>query len=113
MKNCTDDVEPAGQTCEEWGNVMAERDIIVGVVTDVIDGETILVAWDRSGINNAHKYRDEERIHIRKIKLDKCAWLRGVFTKPMLERMFRGKQVMCLVYSREKGGRIVADVHVI
>ena len=91
---------------------MAERDFIVGNVTCVVDGETFQVAVDRIGRKNMHVYGNTERIHMKKLKLHENVWMTGVFTKPQLERMFRGRQVLCLVKSRDLGGRIVADVQV-
>jgi hypothetical protein len=91
---------------------MAEKDFIVGNVICVVDGETFHVAVDRFGRKNLHVYGDTERIQMKKLKLHENVWMTGVFTKPQLERMFRGKQVLCLVNSRDLGGWIVADVQV-
>lgn len=91
---------------------MAGKDFIVGNVTSFVDGETFHVAVDRIGKKNMHVYGDTERIHMKKLKLLENVWMTGVFTKPQLERMFRGKQVLCHVNSRDQGGRIVADVQV-
>jgi endonuclease YncB( thermonuclease family) len=91
---------------------MAEKVFIVGNVTSVVDGETFQVAVDRIGRMNLHGCGDTERVHMKKLKLQENVWMTGVFTKPQLEKMFRGRQVLCLVKSRDLGGRIVADVQV-
>ena len=91
---------------------MAEKDFIVGNVTSVLDGETFQVSVDRIGKRNLQVYGDTERIHMKKLKLRENVWMTGVFTKPQLERMFRGKKVLCRVSSRDLSGRIVADVQV-
>lgn len=61
---------------------MTGREFIVGNVTDVFDGETIRLTVERT----------------------------GVFAKPQIEKRFTGKQVLCLVKSRDQGGKIIADV---
>ncbi len=91
---------------------MAAKNFIVGNVTSVVDGETFQVAVDRSGRKNLHAYGDTERVHMKKLRLHENVWMTGVFTKSQLEKIFRGKQVLCHVRSRDPGGRIVADVQV-
>jgi len=92
---------------------MSERDFIIGKVTDVIDGETFRITVDRTGGKNRHGYKDQEKIHIKKIKLTDITWMTGVFTKSKIEKMFRGKKVLCLIRSRDQAGKIIADVQLV
>lgn len=92
---------------------MTGREFIVGNVTDVFDGETIRLTVERIGGKKEHAFNDQEKIRIKKLRLTDIAWMTGVFTKPQIEKMFKGRQVLCLVKSRDQGGKIVADVQLI
>lgn len=92
---------------------MPMKDFLIGNVTEILDGETFRIAVARVRGKNIHRYENEERIQIKRLRLHDVAWMTGVFTKPKLERMFKGKQVLCRVNSRDRRGRIEADVQLI
>lgn len=92
---------------------MRTRDFIIGNVTDVIDGETIHMTVDQTGGGKWVQYGEQERIRIKKLRLTDIAWLTGAFTRSQIEKMLKGKQILCLVRSREQGGKIIADVQLI
>lgn len=94
---------------------MAGRDYLVGKVTGVVDGETINVTVDRigGGEGNGHRYNHEEKIRIKRLRLTDIVWMTGAFTRPQIEKMLRGKPVLCLIRSRESEGSILADVQLL
>ncbi len=94
---------------------MVRRDYIIGNVTDVVDGETIGMTVDRTGGGKTYgyKYKVKEMIKINRLRLTDVAWMTGVFTRSQIERMLKGKQILCLIRSRDPGGNIVGDVQLI
>ena len=94
---------------------MAGRDFIIGNVTDVVDGETIRMKVDlsASGARFGCRYQDQENIQIRRLRLTDIAWITGAFTRPLVEKVLKGKKILCLIRSRKPGGNLVADVQVI
>jgi len=92
---------------------MARREFIVGNVTDVIDGETLCVTVERNGGRNTYEYKEQETIKINKIRMTNIAWMTGVYTKSKIEKMFKGKKVLCLIESKDLSGNIMADVQLV
>ena len=92
---------------------MSAKDFLIGNVTDVVDGETIRMTVDRAGGRRMHGYKVQEKIRIKKLRLTDIAWMTGVFTRPQIEKLLKGKQVLCLIRSRDPGGTIIADVQVV
>ncbi len=92
---------------------MPKKDYLIGKVMEIVDGETFRMAVARIGRKTMREYGKEERVFIKKFRLRDIVWITGVFTKPQLEKMFKGRQVLCLVDSRGRGGRIEAEVQLI
>ncbi len=92
---------------------MSARDFIIGNVTDVVDGETIRMTVDRTGGKKSSRYKDQEKIKIKKLRLTDIAWMTGVFTRSQIEKMLKGKQILCFVRSRDPGGNIIADIQLV
>lgn len=86
------------------------RDFIRGCVKNVIDERSIEVEITQLGNRNRHTYRARERIHIAEIKPFLILKKNGYRWKPFLEKMLLGKEVSCLVNSRNPGGKIEADI---
>ena len=94
---------------------MVGRDFLIGNVTDVVDGETISMTVERTGGGKryGYRYKDQEKVRIKRLKLTDIAWMTGVLTRPQVEKMLKGKQILCLIRSRDPGGSIIADVQLI
>jgi hypothetical protein len=92
---------------------MSQKDFLIGNVMDVLDGETFELNVTRVGKNNRHIYDHEEKIHINRLKPAEIVSLIGARPKPLLERILKKREVMCLVHSRDQGGKIEADVFII
>lgn len=92
---------------------MAQNDFLIGNVLEILDDETFEMEVMRVGRKNRRAYGYEEKIHIHRLKQSEITTLIGPHPKPFLERMLKGKEVMCLVHSREPGGQIEADVFII
>ncbi len=91
---------------------MSNKDFLIGNVIHVLDGDTFELTVTRVGRKNRHLYDEEEKIHINKLKPAEIVSLVGARPKPLLERMLMKREVMCLVNSREPGGKIEADVFI-
>lgn len=92
---------------------MKERQYLIGNVTEIVDGETIHMSVQRTHEGRRLGNEEQEMIRIRKLRLTDIAWISGSFTRSQIEKMLKGKQVLCLIRSREQGGKIVADVQLI
>lgn len=101
--------EPERRLC------MTRRDYIIGNVIDVLDEETISLMVDRTGGGKRYGYKTtgREKIQINRLRLTDIAWLTGTFTVSQVEKMLKGKQVLCLVRSRDPRGSLIADVQLI
>lgn len=92
---------------------MLKKDFLIGNVMHVLDGDTFELTVTRVGKNNRNLYEDEEKIHINRLKPAEIVSLIGARPKPLLERILMKREVMCLVHSRDPGGKIEADVFII
>ncbi|MDH3257992.1 MAG: hypothetical protein OEM19_00815 [Deltaproteobacteria bacterium] len=92
---------------------MSQKDFFIGNVLCVLDGDTFELAVTRVGKNNRHDYDHEEQVRINKLKPAEVVSLIGARPKPLLERILIKREVMCLVHSRNPGGKIEADVFII
>lgn len=94
---------------------MGRRDFLIGNVTEVVDGETISMTVERTGGGKRYGYRYnvQQNIQIKRLGLTDIAWMTGVFTGPQIEKMLKGKQILCLIRSRDPGGSIIADVQLL
>jgi hypothetical protein len=92
---------------------MAGRDYIIGDVSDVVDGETIHMTVDRTGGGKTYGDSDLAKVQIKKLRLTDIAWLTGAFTRSQIEKMIKGKRILCRIKSRDQGGKIIGDVQLI
>lgn len=92
---------------------MSQKDFLIGNVSHVLDGDTFAITVTRVGKNNRHAYELEEKVRINKLKPAEIVSLIGARPKPLLERILKKREVMCLVNSKEPGGKIEADVFII
>ena len=92
---------------------MTGQDFVIGNVTDVVDRETLNITVDRTSGKERHEIRDRENIRIHRFRLTDVAWMTGVYTRSQIEKMLKGKRILCLIRSREQGGMIIADVQLI
>ena len=86
------------------------KDLFIGLVTRVIDLETIQVEIRQIVRNRYGHYGAEEtiRFHCLQNKLDTY---KKFTAKGFIERMLVGKGVMCLVNGRNRKGYLEADVY--
>ena len=92
---------------------MQGRDFVIVNVTDVVDGETLNITVDRTNGQKRHEFRGKENIRIHRFRLTDIAWMTGVYTRSQIEKMLKGKRILCFIRSREQGGMIIADVQLI
>ena len=89
------------------------QDIIYGMVDTVIDGDTFIINVNETYKSNRNTYNRWERIRIANIDAEELNMFRGKRDKAKLERVVQGRVVRCSVQSRDKFGRVVADVKII
>lgn len=92
---------------------MSKKDFIIGNVKNVLDNDTFKIVVTRVGRKNKNYYDSEEKVRISRLKSSEIVQLIGEHPKPLLERMLKNREVMCLVSSRAPGGQIEADVFII
>lgn len=92
---------------------MPGQDFVIGNVTDVIDGETLNITVDRTSEEKKRETGGSENIRIHRIWLTDIVWMTGVSTRSQIEKMLKGKRILCLIRAQEQGGETVADVHLI
>lgn len=92
---------------------MPGRDFVIGNVTDVIDGETLNITVDRTSEEKKRDVGVREIIRIHRIWLTDIVWMTGVSTRSQIEKMFKGKRILCSIRKQEQGGKLFADVHLI
>lgn len=86
------------------------QDFIRGCVTTVIDENSIEIEVTQTGRKNQDQYGDKERIQIAEIKPFLIVKKNSYRWKPFLEKALLGKEITCLVTSRNPEGNIEADV---
>jgi hypothetical protein len=92
---------------------MVKKDFIIGNVKNVLDKDTFKMVVTRVGRKNKHRYDFEEQVRISKLKSSEIVNLIGEHPKPLLEKMLKNREVMCLISSRESDGQIEADVFIV
>jgi len=92
---------------------MPAQDFVIGNVTDVIDGETLNITVDRTSEEKKYESGGRENIRIHRIWLTDIVWMTGMSTRSQIEKMLKGKRILCSIRTQEQGGKIVADVHLI
>ena len=85
-------------------------DIIQGLVTRIIDGDTFDMQVTAVGENNTYCYNDIERIRIANINAPELDTPEGLAAKRKLKRVLENRTVRCTVQARGPYGRVVVDV---
>ena len=88
-------------------------DIIRGLVTRVVDGDTFDIAVTRVGKNNKYQYDNNTRIRIVDIDAPELSTPAGKLSKNNLESKLNGKEVQCQVQTRDTYNRVVAKIDVL
>lgn len=91
---------------------MVKKDFIIGNVKNVLDKDTFKMVVTRVGRKNKQLYDFEEQVRISKLKSSEIVNLIGEHPKPLLEKMLKNREVMCLISSRKPDGKIEADVFI-
>lgn len=89
------------------------QDIIYGMVTSVIDGDTFIINITETSKSSQYNYTKWERIRVINLEASESGSFGGFRDKVNLERAILGKKVRCSVQTKEAHGRIVADVKII
>jgi len=92
---------------------MPGQEFVIGNVTDVIDGETLNITVDSTSEEKRHELGGRENIRIHRIWLTDIVWMNGRSTRSQMEKMLKGKRILCSIRAQEQGGKTVADVHLI
>ena len=87
-------------------------DVIWGLVTNVIDGDTFEMNVTHIGKSNSNKYNENEIVRINGIDAPEMGTPEGLTAKMALSLRILGKQVVCTVHARDKFGRVVADFEI-
>ena len=87
-------------------------DMIRGIVTNVVDGDTFDLSVAYQAIGNEHEYDDEERIRIANIDAPELPSEPGKRAKKDLEDAILNRSVQCEVQARDAYGRLVSKVKV-
>ncbi len=88
-------------------------DIIRGVVTRVIDGDTFEVDVTHYHRENEYDYNTHERIRINSIDTPELPSRPGILAKQRLENQILGHTVELWIHARDSYGRLVADVYLL
>ncbi|NIO17276.1 MAG: hypothetical protein GTN70_09840 [Deltaproteobacteria bacterium] len=89
------------------------KDFIKGCVLNVIDENSIEIEVTQTGRANQGAYGGKERIHIVDIKPFLIFTQNDYRWKPFLEKALIGKEVSCLVNSRDDRGNIEAEIYLL
>jgi len=84
--------------------------VIRGVVTNVVDGDTIDIDVTYIDPENKHIYRPAERIRIYGPDAAELPSLEGWKSKAIKEKELLGKEITLLTRLRDEHGRIVAKI---
>jgi hypothetical protein len=88
-------------------------DIIYGLVNSVIDETSFIMTVTEGNNSNQYNYKNWECIKIANISSSAMEQHGSYLDKFRLTRTIKNKKVCCSVQSRDKFGRVVADVKVI
>ena len=84
--------------------------VIKGLVTNVVDGDTVDIDVTHIDPANKHIYRPSERIRIYGYNAPELDTPEGWTEKKELEKELLGKKLTLLTRLRDKNGRIVAKI---
>lgn len=87
-------------------------DMIIGIVTYVIDGDTFDMKVTHLGDDNEYDYGQKERVRISDIDAPELGTRMGPLSRYALQRLLMDRKVHCDVLSRDKYGRVIAEVSV-
>jgi len=85
-------------------------DVIYGIVTEVIDGDTFKVKVYYQSANNKAKYGDNETVRIANIDAPEIPSAAGLRAKVHLENKLKGRNVRLEIQARDTYGRLVCKV---
>lgn len=85
-------------------------DVIFGLVTSIVDGDTFDVLVTRQNSGNQYRYNSVERIRISSINAPELPTISGMRAKVDLERHLSHKSVKLHVQARDAYGRLVSEV---
>jgi endonuclease YncB( thermonuclease family) len=84
--------------------------VIKGLVTNIVDGDTIDIKVTHIDPANKHTYRPDERIRIYGYNAPELDTPEGWTEKQELEKELLGKELTLFTRLRDKNGRIVAKI---
>lgn len=84
--------------------------MITGVVTNIVDGDTIDIKVTKVDPLNRHTYREIERIRIYGHDAPELGTPGSLEEKEALEKELLGKKLIFWTRLRDKNGRIVAKI---
>ena len=88
-----------------------ERDLIKGMVKEVLDGDTFILGVMFEDPENEYEYSDEETIRLYGVNAPEVDTEQGKKAKRYLEKIFKKYEwVDCEIHSRDEYGRLIADV---
>lgn len=85
-------------------------DVIWGQPTEVIDGDTFDIEVTHYLSSNDYEYGGEERVRVQGIDAPELPGPGGRLAKRDLKRCIMGNEVKLHIHSRDKYGRLIADV---
>ncbi len=88
------------------------NDIIEGKVTDIIDGDTIIIKVIAFSKQNTNKYKETERVVITGSESFELHGGAGERNKSDLEKNLKGKSVRCFVEGKDTVGRLLCKITV-
>jgi endonuclease YncB( thermonuclease family) len=89
-----------------WRQKMPQRDLIIGRVINVVDGDTFQMKVAMVGRNNRSKYGSTEYVRIDELKPVDSVSLTGERSKPILSKILKDRKITCVVNSRREDGMI-------
>lgn len=86
------------------------KDIIEGVVVNVVDGDTFDLDIDRIGTQNRYQYSDIERIRVAGIDAPELGTNAGRAAHARLRSQIQGQRVRVEVHARDVWRRVVGSI---
>lgn len=90
---------------------MPKKDFIIGNVREIVGDNAFYVTVNRVGEKNRWAYGDVEMVWIKTLKVSEIVTLFWNREQLTLEKLLKGREVMCIVHSRGENGEIEADVY--
>ncbi len=102
---------PCGSKEGERWFTMPKKDFIIGDVREIVGDNMFYVSVNRVGEKNRGIYGDVEMVWIKTLKVSEIVTLSWKREQLTLEKLLKGREVMCVVHSRGENGEIEADVY--